>query len=366
MLEEIDLRRLSEVADTKPSFVSMYLSAKSEDYERFLKKRESECLGALKNEKELKQIFSDNMERIKEFLGSGKKDHNTKSFAIFSSSSSDFFESYELPIEIENQLIVDTSPYIRPLAMLREEWESFAIVLLDHSHARLYLMSSAEISDTKKMHKDIMNKHKKGGFSQMRFQRLRKGAIDHFFKEVVDYLEGFLEKEKVRRIVIAGPGGAKKEFQDYLPEHLQKNVIELVDEDYDVSDGKLLKDSLESFFEKESQEENEMVDNLRSEILKGGLVAYGVDDTLGAVISGKAELLLINMGKKTKGWKCEICNIFRSGSTETCYNCGKEVFNVDVIEEMIEAAESMGTTLEFVKDNEFLEELGGVAAFLRY
>ena len=182
----------------------------------------------------------------------------------------------------------------------------------------------------------------------------------------MDYLEGFLEKEKVRRIVLAGPGSAKKEFQDYLPEHLQKKVIELVDEDYDVSDGKLLKDSLESFFEKESQEENEMVDNLRAGILKGGLVAYGVDDTLSAVIEGRAELLLINMGKKSKGWKCEVCNLFRSGAMETCYNCGKEVFTVDVIEEMIEAAESMGTTLEFIKDNEFLEELGGVAAFLRY
>lgn len=366
MLEEIDLRRLSEVADTKPTFVSVYLKAKSEDHDRFLKKRESECLGALKDEKELKQIFSDNMEKIKEFLGSGKKDHKTKSFVVFSSSPQDFFLSFELPMEIDNQLIVDTSPYIMPLAMLKEEWESFAIVLLDHSNARLYLMSSAVITDTKKMHKEIMNKHKKGGFSQMRFQRLRKGAIDHFFKEVVDYLEGFLEKEKVRRIVIAGPGGAKKEFQGYLPEHLQKRVIELVDEDFDVPEGKLISDSLESFFEKESEEENEMVDNLRAEILKDGLVAYGVDDTLDAVISGRAELLLINMGKKTKGWKCEICNIFRSGSTETCYNCGKGVFDVDVIEEMIEAAETMGTTLEFIKDNEFLEELGGVAAFLRY
>jgi peptide chain release factor subunit 1 len=366
MLDEIDLRRLSEVADTKPSFVSLFLSAKAEDYERFLKKRESECQRALSSEKELKQIFSDNMAQVKEFLSSGKKEHGTKSFAIFSSSSTDFFETYELPIEIDNQLIVDTSPYIRPLAMLKEEWESFAIILLDHSNARLYLMTSAEIADTKKMHKDIMNKHKKGGWSQARFQRLRKGAIDQFFKEVVDYLVGFLKKEKVRRIVIAGPGNAKKEFEEYLPGDIKSKVIGLIDQDFDVPEGQLISDSLKTFFEKESQEENEMVDNLRAEILKGGLVAYGVDDTLDAVISGRAELLLINMGKKSKGWKCEICNLFRSGSMETCYNCGKEVFTVDVIEEMIEAAESMGTTLEFIKDNELLEELGGVAAILRY
>jgi peptide chain release factor subunit 1 len=366
MLDEIDLRRLSEVADVKPSFVSIYMSTKKEDYERFLKKRESDCLRALGDEKELKQIFSANMEKIKEFLSAGKKDHSAKSYAIFSSSSADFFETYELPMEVDNQLIVDTSPYIRPLAMLQEEWESFAIILLDHSNARLYLMTSAEIADTKKMHKDIMNKHKKGGWSQARFQRLRKGAIDHFFKEVSDYLVGFLKKEKVRRIVIAGPGNAKKEFAEYLPADIESKIIGLMDMDFDVPEGQLISDSLKTFFEKESQEENEMVDNLRAEILKGGLVTYGVDNTLDAVIAGRAELLLINMGKTTKGWKCEICNLFRSGTMETCYNCGKEVFTVDVVEEMIEAAESMGTTLEFIKDNEFLEELGGVAAFLRY
>jgi peptide chain release factor subunit 1 len=227
-------------------------------------------------------------------------------------------------------------------------------------------MTSAEIADTKKMHKDIMNKHKKGGWSQTRFQRLRKGAIDHFFKEVSDYLVGFLKKEKVRRIVIAGPGNAKKEFAEYLPADIESKIIGLMDMDFDVPEGQLISDSLKTFFEKESQEENEMVDNLRAEILKGGLVTYGVDNTLDAVIAGRAELLLINMGKTTKGWKCEICNLFRSGTMETCYNCGKEVFTVDVVEEMIEAAESMGTTLEFIKDNEFLEELGGVAAFLRY
>ena len=366
MFKDINMRKLSEVSDTKPTFVSVYLKAKPEEAEKFLNKREREIQKALKEEKELKQIFQQNMQDIKEFLKAGSKSKEAKALAIFSSSPMNFFESYFLPVEVDNQLIVDTSPYIRPLAVLQEEWESFAIVLLDHSHAKLFLISSATVSDTKKMHKDIMNKHKKGGWSQMRFQRLRKGAIDQFFKEVANYLEGFIEREKARRIILVGPGNAKKEFEDYLSPGLKNKVIATIDQEFNVSEDILISDSLQSFFEKESQEENQMVENLRAEILKGGLVAYGIDDTLSAVIAGRAELLLINMGKKAKGWKCEICNLFRSGSSETCYNCGKEVYTVDVIEEMVEAAESMGTTLEFVKDNEFLDELGGVAAFLRY
>ncbi|UCF08541.1 MAG: hypothetical protein JSW28_02305 [Thermoplasmata archaeon] len=364
-MKNINLRELSEVSDTKPTFVSLYISALG-DQDKFLNKRERECLKALAEDRELKGTFQENMEQIRAFLEAGRKSKQVKSFAIFSSVSKNFFEGYLLTLELENQLIVDTSPYIRPLAMLEDEWESFAIVLLDHSNAKLFLISSAVISDSKKMHKHIMNKHKKGGWSQMRFQRLRQGAIDHFFKELVDKLETFLEKEPVRRIILAGPGNAKKEFHEYLPDHLKEKVIATMDTQLDIPEAQLLSDSLSDFFKKEREEENEMVNDLRAEILKGGLVAYGVDDTLDAVTSGRAELLLVNMGKRAAGWKCERCGIFKSGRTENCESCGEPVFNVDVVEELVEAAKSMNTTIEFIPDNELLDELGGVAAFLRY
>jgi len=365
MLENIDLKELSSVSDTKPSFVSLYLKAVG-DQEKFLKSRERECLKALAGDRDLKTIFEKNMTDIREFLKAGRQSKQTKTFAVFSSSPNNFFEGYLLTLELDNQLIVDTSPYIRPLAMLEDEWESFAIALLDHSNAKLYLIRSAVISDSKKMHKDIMNKHKKGGQSQMRFQRLRKGAIDHFFKDVTENLEKLLDKENVRRVILAGPGNAKKEFYDYLPENLKSKVIATLDKDLDIAEGDLISDSLHDFFKKEREEENEMVQDLRAEILKGGLVAYGVDDTLEAVTSGRAELLLVNMGLRAAGWKCEHCSIFRKGSTKNCPSCGEPVFGVDVVEELVEAAKSMSTKIEFFPDNELLDELGGLAAFLRF
>jgi peptide subunit release factor 1 (eRF1) len=91
-----------------------------------------------------------------------------------------------------------------------------------------------------------------------------------------------------------------------------------------------------------------------------------VEETLESVQEGRAELLLVSMGKKERGWKCENCKTIGMGEAVKCGSCGRTVYTVDVVEEMIELAEQMGTTVEFVKDNEFLEELGGVAAFLRF
>lgn len=366
MLSDIDIRELSDVYDTEPTFVSVYLSLVDEHAPHFLVKRQRECKKALKFDKELLEIFQENMKKIIDALDKNAFPPHSRSAVLFSCVPKDFFKTYGLSLDVENQLVVDTSPYLRMLACLQEEYEDYATVLLDHNNAKLLIISAMDIIDSKKMHEDIMNKHKKGGWSQARFQRLRKGAIDRFFKETTEQLEKMLEKDNVRRIILAGPGNAKKEFEKQLPQHIKEKVIGLLDEDIDVADKDLMKDSLGLFFEKERKEETEYVNELKAEILKGGLVTYGVEETLESVQEGRAELLLVSMGKKGRGWKCEHCKSIGMGEAVKCNNCGKTIYTVDVVEEMIELAEQMGTTVEFIKDNEFLEELGGVAAFLRF
>jgi len=44
----------------------------------------------------------------------------------------------------------------------------------------------------KDISKTIMGKHKKGGWSQARFQRIRKGAISQFISGAVEDAEKFL------------------------------------------------------------------------------------------------------------------------------------------------------------------------------
>ena len=72
-----------------------------------------------------------------------------------------------------------------------------------------------------------MNKHKKGGMSQARFQRLRKGAIRGFFSEVAEILGKYADEQ----IVLAGPGPSKIQFKDMLPKPLQDRIINVIDVD---------------------------------------------------------------------------------------------------------------------------------------
>lgn len=364
MLQDKDLRELSEVFDTKPTFLSVYLNLKDNLDTKFMSRRERECSKILKSDRDLYHAFEKNLEAIKEYLD--KTHLREKGVAIFSSKNKDFFRAFQIPITLENLFIVDTSPYLRPLALYLEEYENFCIILIDHSNARMFLVTASKITDTKEIHKDIFHHHKKGGFSQMRYQRIRDGKILHFFKEVVEDITKMLENENVRRIIIAGPQVPKKEFMEYLPKEFNEKVIGFIETDIDTHENELLKEAFSIFFEKEREEETELVDKLKSEVLKDGLATYGVNETLDALNQGKVEKILLNMGIKIRGWKCERCKVIEKGDAKTCKYCNQKVYSVDVIEEIVENAEMMRAEMEFIKPNEILEEMGGIGAFLRY
>ncbi len=348
------IRELSEMydADSRDTYITLYLN--KDKNVKFLEKREKACKSLLSGEEQ--KNFTNTMEEIKEFLN--KNVGNT--LAIFASHKHHFLTYAHLPIEINNSLIVDSSPYIRPLARIQDEWESFTLILLNSHYAKIFSVSLGSVDREKNLSSNIMNKHRKGGMSQARFQRLRKGAIHAFFSEVEEALEKIADKQ----IVLAGPGQAKLQFQDMLSKHLAERIVEVIDISID-DEKEMLKVSIHLISELEERKSKGAVQQLKEEILKDGLAAYGFDDTLNAVKNGQVELLIIEKDYKLKGYLCEHCQLLKAGAIKNCPNCGSVTSEVDVIEEILEFAERTDAEIEFTDDEE-IHNLGHVGAILRY
>lgn len=340
--------------DSMDTFVSVYYDGKDE---KFIRKRERICRSILRGE-ELEN-FVRTMEKIRKFI-----ERNPSEIAIFASHKNDYFTAFPLSFDtgrdIKNALVVDSSPYVRPLAEAVDEWEAFTLILMNSNHAKIFSISCGEIIGGHEMSAEIMSKHKKGGWSQARFQRLRDGEIHAFFGEVAEVLRDVAGG----KIILAGPGHAKMEFKNSLPTVLQKKIIGVIDVDIG-AERELLKESVNVINEREKEEKYQAIQQLRKEILKDGLGVYGIMDTMTAVKNGQAELLLIEKGYTLKGWICESCQVVEKGATNTCPYCRKHTSQVDVIEELIEFAERTETRVEFVEDKE-IKKLGHVGALLRY
>jgi len=366
-LKDINVKKLSEIYDhgSRESFVSLYMNTEKTN-ERFVEKRKKACSSVLKENRELKENFDKTMQKIEKYLSTNDRERGQKGFAIFASNEHDLFKSYKLGMPVEDLLVVDTSPYIRPLAKLIEDYETFGLVVLDNHRSRIYVVSLGRIEGKDKIAKDIMKTHKKGGMSQARFQRLRLGAIEHFMKEVSEEMEKLFSKENVVKIVIAGPGNAKKMLKDFLPNDLKLEILDLIDVDFDKVDGYLVSKAEEIIHEDEKETFSKKVVRLKDEILKNGLAVNGLEDMIDAVKNGQIELLLVSNGNRLRGWICEKCQLIDSGIIDKCPNCSGKVSEVDVIEEIIEFAERKGTKIEFVDDNPILHDLGGVGGLLRF
>jgi peptide chain release factor subunit 1 len=367
MTLNVDIRKLSEIHDIEPTFISLYLNIEK-DFDDFLNSREQAIRGALAEKTRLKNIFYENMQKVRTHLTeniASLQRKGVRGIAIFHSKPMDFFEAHPIPMEVENAMIVDSSPYIRPMAKFLEEYEDFGIILLDHNHARIYLVKAGEIAETERLHEEIFHHHKKGGFSQMRFQRKRDGELVHFYKDIAEQATKVFEGVKIRRLIVAGQSDAKKNFIPYLPKFYQDKIIAVLNIETETPDEDVVKDAFPVFFEKEREEEIALVEEFMGAVMKGENAAYGLADVLERTKNGRAERILINMGFKSPGYKCEADNVMklRPGS---CDLCGGNLLQVDAVEELVEWAQQSSAKVEFIAENESLETLGGVGAFLRW
>jgi peptide chain release factor subunit 1 len=348
------IRELSDIYDknSNDTFVSYY--ANKDRNENFFKKRVRACELILKKE-ELK-----NFKLTIEFIEASLKKFQWNHIAVFASKKYNFLKYFKLPMKLNDSLIVDSSPYLRPLARILDEWESFTLLMINSNSAKIFSITLGQIDEIKNLSSDIMNKHKKGGWSQARFNRLRRGAINSFFSEVIEALE----KRQDKQIIIAGPGEAKKQFIDNLSKNIKDKIIAIID--VDISDEQeLMKRSLQLIKIKEERDSSEAVQQLKQEILKDGLAAYGIDETLKAVKNGQVELLIIEKDYKSQGWICENCQLVKEGKTKICPYCNGNISEVDVIEEILEFAERTDAEIEFTDDEE-ISNIGHIGAILRY
>ncbi len=236
------VKELSAVYDSSSmdTFVSVYYDGKDE---KFIRRRERICRSILRGE-ELEN-FMKTMEKIRKFI-----EKNPSEIAIFASHKNNYFKAFPLSVDvgrdIKNALVVDSSPYVCPLAETVDEWESFTLILMNSNHVKIFSISCGKIIEEHKMSAEIMNKHKKGGWSQARFQRLRDGEIHAFFGEIAEALRDVAGG----KIILAGPGHAKMEFKNLLPTVLQKKIIGVIDSDIG-AERELLKESVNVINERE-------------------------------------------------------------------------------------------------------------------
>lgn len=275
---------------------------------------------------------------------------------------------------------------LKPLLNQLKEKEVYGLAVLDTKEATIGLLKGKSIQVLWHKESVVPGKFIKGGQSAQRFQRVREGLVNDWYKEIAENMKKQFEGQELKGIILGGPGINKENFynENYLETDMKKRVIGIQNTGYTNEQGleELVKRSSELLKESAVAKEKELVSRFLDHLQKdSGLVTYGLVPVKRALESGAVEIILLSEGLE---WE-EVEYLCSCGNSEKkivkisekekqiCSKCGQRtgiVGELDIIDAMEELVKNYGAKIEIIsrqtREGEQLYELGGIAAILRY
>ena len=123
MFADVNLRKLTEMTTPGRTFLSVYLAGPHSTTE--LKNRFQKVRRVLKGgraEKDEREHFDENVKSVLNYLE--RNPLKSGSLCIFSCRTLNFFQAVSLMAPVKDLVWIDSSPFIRPLAELQDEYET--------------------------------------------------------------------------------------------------------------------------------------------------------------------------------------------------------------------------------------------------
>ena len=278
--------------------------------------------------------------------------------------------------------------------MLKDE-NLIGFLAIDAKDTGWGLLHGDKIEVLKETGSGVAGKHRQGGQSAKRFQKLREMELTYYFNRVAEITkEYFIDIYPIKGLIISGPGPTKEDFinGNYLEYRLKEMVLGTIDASYAGSEGirEAFSKSTELLSDFRMVEEKKMVEELFKHINNNsGLAAYGLKEIINLlkknvvsqiIITGDIDLNRIEI-------KCKRCNNVTEEIVERpqvipkktellnlpCPNCkskDSEATTQDIIDYFALIATKTGTKIEVVSGKAehgmMLSSLGKIGAILRY
>ena len=371
--------RLAAFETTELPVISLYLNMQADqhgqqDYDRFLRKEFRERARTYAAHTPERESFDRDVERINTYLAEETRP-SANGVAIFAcAGANDFFEAVQLDAPIEHhRLYIYNQPHLYPLARLMDQFPRYAALVADTNRARIFVFGRGTAIGTQEIQNVKINRHKAGGWSQMRFQRHADNYHLHHAKEMVETLERIVAEERAEHVVLAGDEVIIPVLREQLPKALEEKVIDIVSLDINAPEHEIFDATMESLREHDEQTDAEKVERLVNAYRSGGLGVVGATATLEALTMGQVdELLLTASMQEIKALEEDISelDVVITGDPVVAGTDGAvqnlEPPSVVMADELVTRAQQTAARVTFIEDPSLLEEVGGVGAILRY
>lgn len=286
---------------------------------------------------------------------------------------------------------------IEPLMDMVRVRDAYGVIVIDSSEAVVAMVKGQRMDILQEFTSGIPGKHRAGGQSARRFERIREQAMNDYFHRIGKHAYDLLTKEQgLKGLIVGGPGPTKHDFVegDYLNYMLKEKILATVDTSYTSQQGveEIITKSQDVLRGVRYLEEKRIVQKFLYEIGHDtGLGVYGETQVRKMLNAGVVDTLLVSekLNMLHVYSKCKNCGTiedhlipqasfvkFEQDLLSTaCKKCNSTVMYVDeskdLVDELIDIAEKQNANVAVISTETdegvmLKDSFGGIAGILRY
>jgi peptide subunit release factor 1 (eRF1) len=314
------------------------------------------------------------VEKVEQYFAH-EYDWSGRSVAIFSCAADGFFKAYPLSVTVQSRVWISDHPHFKPLADIWDSYGGYGVVLVDKQGARLFYFHLGELEEQEGTMGEEVKHVKRGGAST--FPGRRGGVagrtgyedeiVDRNLKSSVDFAVHFLESRKIRRVLIGGTDDNVKAFLTEFPKNWQSLVVGTFPISMTASHVEVLHKAMQAGHQAEVKREHKLIETAITSSAKGTGGAVGVENVLSAISGHRVQTLMFKEGFVSQGIRCQACGLITPHQLDSCPVCsGKTEKVADVVDLAVRSVLHSGGDVEVIHESTELEQVGNIAAILRY
>ena len=278
--------------------------------------------------------------------------------------------------------------------MLKDD-NLIGFLAIDAKDAGWGILYGDKIQVLKETSSGVAGKHRQGGQSAKRFQKLREMELTYYFNRIAQITrEYFIDIYPIKGLIISGPGPTKEEFvnDNYLEYRLQDMVISTIDSSYAGAEGirEAFTKSMDILSNFRLVEEKQIVEKLFRQInTNSGLGVYGLNEILNYLKNNVVDTIIVtdSIDLYRIESKCSKCKNIQEDIVErtkviqtktelkntpcsSCKSLGVIVLEQDIVDYISLLGAKTGTNVEVIsgvaEHGIMVSNIGKIGAILRY
>ena len=291
--------------------------------------------------------------------------------AVFACGGRNIWREFELPPQLaKTQLFVNRRFHLNELAVVLGRQPRLRVAMLDRHSARVFDLHLDAVRDQEALFHTLSRRRGDGflGYDAGHAERSVNDEVLHHFKNVAEVLKQGLEKGAFDQVIIGCPDIHWHDFEAHLHPYVRQRLLgrfaadvgKVSVEQVREQGERMLKESL-------TQHRHELVREALGHARSNGRGVTGLRRVLRSLEMGEVQTLLMAENYTAHAVECPSCGHLDAHMVRYCPVCGRGTEKLeDVCEALVPAAIRRDVELVYVEDEPEFENVGGIAALLRF